>query len=124
MVAVLGLLSLFVAVYYYFDPSEKSFFPSCPLKTLTGYDCAGCGVQRALHAILHGNWRAAWALNPLFVLLLPVSLFYLIIIIFRKHPVMRNWYGIFFGRAITFVLIVIILVFSLFRNTAVYQAIF
>lgn len=124
MVAVLGLLSLFVAVYYYFDPSEKSFFPSCPLKTLTGYDCAGCGVQRALHAILQGNWRAAWVLNPLFLLLLPVSLFYLIIIIFRNHRVMRNWYGIFFGRAITFVLIVIILVFSLFRNTAAYQAIF
>ena len=33
--------------------------PKCPVKLLTGYDCPGCGFQRAFHALLHGNlWEA------------------------------------------------------------------
>jgi hypothetical protein len=54
-----------------FDPATSGVFPPCPLHYLTGWYCPGCGSLRALHQLLHGNLSAAWALNPLTVLLLP-----------------------------------------------------
>jgi len=54
-----------------FDPSTSGVFPPCPVHYLTGWYCPGCGSLRALHQLLHGNLRAAWAMNPLTVLLLP-----------------------------------------------------
>ena len=40
--------------YYTHDPSEGAG-AKCTFKLLTGYDCPGCGSQRALHAMLHGD---------------------------------------------------------------------
>lgn len=54
-----------------FDPVTSGVFPPCPLRYLTGWYCPGCGSLRALHQLLHGNLCAAWAMNPLTVLLLP-----------------------------------------------------
>jgi uncharacterized protein DUF2752 len=54
-----------------FDPATSGVFPPCPVRYLTGWYCPGCGSLRALHQLLHGNLRAAWALNPLTVVLLP-----------------------------------------------------
>jgi hypothetical protein len=53
------------------DPATSGFFPPCPLWYLTGWYCPGCGSLRAIHQLLHGNLRAAWAMNPLTVVLLP-----------------------------------------------------
>jgi hypothetical protein len=54
-----------------YDPVTSGVFPPCPLHYLTGWYCPGCGSLRAIHQLLHGNLSAAWALNPLTVLLLP-----------------------------------------------------
>jgi len=54
-----------------FDPATSGVFPPCPVLYLTGWYCPGCGSLRALHQLLHGNLHAAWAMNPLMILLLP-----------------------------------------------------
>jgi hypothetical protein len=54
-----------------FDPATAGFFPPCPVRYFTGWYCPGCGSLRAMHQLLEGNLRAAWAMNPLTVLLLP-----------------------------------------------------
>jgi hypothetical protein len=54
-----------------FDPATAGLFPPCPLHYFTGLYCPGCGSLRAMHQLLHGNLREAWALNPMAVLLLP-----------------------------------------------------
>ena len=54
-----------------FDPATTGFFPPCPVRYLTGWYCPGCGSLRAIHQLLEGNLRAAWAMNPLTVILLP-----------------------------------------------------
>lgn len=46
----------------WFDPMAEAA-PKCVFKTLTGYDCPGCGSQRAIHALLQGNFAAAWHFN-------------------------------------------------------------
>jgi len=55
----------------FFDPATSGIFPPCPVHYLTGWYCPGCGSLRAIHQLLHGNVRAAWAMNPLTVVLLP-----------------------------------------------------
>lgn len=59
----LAALALLVAVAFK-DPAQGGFFPACPSKALTGWDCPGCGSLRSLHQLMHGHWAAAWALNP------------------------------------------------------------
>jgi Protein of unknown function (DUF2752) len=54
-----------------FDPANSRIFPPCPVHYLTGWFCPGCGSLRAIHQLLQGDFRTAWAMNPLTVLLLP-----------------------------------------------------
>lgn len=56
-----------------FEPKGQFFYPRCWLYQTTGLQCPGCGATRALHALLHGDLRAAWAFNPLAVALLPAA---------------------------------------------------
>lgn len=58
--------------YFLFDPTRVAIFPPCLFHQLTGLDCPGCGAQRALHQLLHGNLIAAIRLNAMFVFSLPL----------------------------------------------------
>lgn len=60
-----------VVILTVFDPANSGIFPPCPVHYLTGWFCPGCGSLRAIHQLLHGDFRTAWAMNPLTVLLLP-----------------------------------------------------
>lgn len=64
-----GLASL--AMLRIFDPATSGVFPPCPVRYLTGFYCPGCGSLRALHSLLHGDLRRAWAMNPFMVMMLP-----------------------------------------------------
>ncbi|WP_394340206.1 DUF2752 domain-containing protein [Marinirhabdus gelatinilytica] len=66
---------LLLLVYFSFNPTQYSFFLSCPFKSLTGYHCAGCGSQRAIHHLLHLNLYTAFRLNPFMVLSLPLVMY-------------------------------------------------
>ncbi len=63
-------------MYFLVDPMMFSVLPKCPLKAMTGLSCPVCGLQRGLHALLHGhvveaveyNWFLAVALPYAFVL--------------------------------------------------------
>lgn len=46
-------------------------FFGCPFRFLFGLPCAGCGMTRAVTALLHGDFSLAWHFHPL-VFLLPV----------------------------------------------------
>lgn len=45
---------------------------TCPFRTVTGWDCALCGGTRMGSAMLHGDVGAAFAFNPLALLLVAV----------------------------------------------------
>ena len=45
--------------------------PKCPFRLLTGWNCPACGLQRALHALLHGKFTEALSYNYFFVVSIP-----------------------------------------------------
>lgn len=59
------------AAYYLFDPMQSTLAPKCLFKMATGWDCPGCGSQRMLHALLHGDIAAAWEANPMPIIVFP-----------------------------------------------------
>ena len=73
--ALLGLLAAAAcAVLFCYDPRQYHFYPVCFFHLTTGLLCPGCGALRALHQLLHGNLVAAFHLNPVLVMVLPVML--------------------------------------------------
>ena len=65
------LLSGLVWVYSSFNPLASGLFPKCPFRSLTGWQCPGCGSQRAVHYLLNGRIGPAFRANPLMVLSIP-----------------------------------------------------
>ena len=63
--------TVLLAILFFFPPSEYPFYPRCPLHTMTGLHCPGCGSLRALHSLLHGHIAAAFHFNALLILSLP-----------------------------------------------------
>lgn len=56
---------------YRFDPNTAgSPFLPCLFHEFTGLYCPGCGITRALHALVHGDVGQMLAMNPLLPLLL------------------------------------------------------
>lgn len=72
---IAGVVALAAAVILFeFDPSHETFFPKCPLYSLTGFYCPGCGSTRCLHHLVHGHIATAFRYNPL----APILIAYLI----------------------------------------------
>ena len=76
LVGVIVLIA--VAVYYYRHDPGRGGLP-CTFKLLTGYDCPGCGSQRALHALLHGRVAEALHFNPLVFIAAPAAVMYIVV---------------------------------------------
>ncbi|WP_443052583.1 DUF2752 domain-containing protein [Streptomyces sp. JV176] len=47
------------------DPNESGHYPPCPLYSLTGLYCPGCGGLRGAHALAHGDPLTALGDNAL-----------------------------------------------------------
>jgi hypothetical protein len=60
-------------VLFAFDPATAGFYPPCLFRTFLGARCPGCGSLRAAHQLLHGNFSAAWALNPTLMVVGPLA---------------------------------------------------
>lgn len=74
--SLLGLAVLLVAALGYIglvDPHRPgSFFPVCPFRLLTGWNCPACGGLRMVHDVLQGHLAAA--INDNIVLLIGIPL--------------------------------------------------
>lgn len=79
LAVALAALAALLTVYYFADPIAARWMPRCAFYTITGYQCPGCGFQRALHAALHGHIADAWAYNPFVFFAIPVATLYVIV---------------------------------------------
>ena len=65
------------ALLYRFPPTQYPFYPRCPIHQFTGFECPGCGLTRALAALIHGQFIQAIHLNALILILIPASIYLL-----------------------------------------------
>ena len=70
--AAVGTAAAGLMLLYFFAPEQHSFYPRCLFLAITRLECPGCGGLRAMHQLLHGHLAAAFHLNPLMIILLPV----------------------------------------------------
>lgn len=59
----------FLAVRSPYTPGSYGF---CPIRAVTGLWCPGCGGLRAVHDLIQGDVAAAWGMNPLLVVAVPL----------------------------------------------------
>lgn len=78
---ILLLIIVMLLVLYFVNPTSSAFIPKCPFKLLTGWQCAACGFQRAVHASLHGHFAEALHYNLFYIYTIP----YLLLIIFTEY---------------------------------------
>jgi hypothetical protein len=62
-----GLLfsPVFLAVVALVRSVHRAGMPVCLFRQATGIPCPACGSYRAAGLLIEGQWRAAWASNPL-----------------------------------------------------------
>ena len=119
VLAFWSLLIAGAAYLFIFEPGKTGFFPPCPFRFLTGWQCPGCGSTRALHQILHGHFEAAFMLNPLLTLGIPLMLF-----AFLRYSVIVMRAGVPRPNALPapyiYAMFFVIVSFWVFRNTPFY----
>lgn len=112
-IAVLVIISL----YTFFDArSPESFFPQCPFHLLTGLYCPGCGSQRALSSLFHGQFLESMQYNFLAIASLPFllySAFVYCVNFFRKKKISQP---IFYKTWFVWLILIIVILFTILRN--------
>lgn len=117
VVAASGVVALTggAAAVWYFDPTKAGFFPVCPLYSLTGFACPGCGLTRGFHALFHGDVLTALdynALLPFFAALIGFGFVSLVYFAARGRRMAVN---LLHPNAL-WVFFVLLLVFGVARN--------
>ncbi len=117
--AIWASLAVGGAYLYWFEPGKTGVFPICPFRVLTGFNCPGCGTTRAVHQLLHGHVVAAFELNPLTILLLPVLAYALVS--FTKSAITgRPMPDISIQPRYVWLSLIVVFGFWVFRNTPLY----
>lgn len=114
ILSLVGVLLVFGVVYAFFDPSQTWWMPRCPVNYFTGLQCPGCGSQRAVHALLHGELREAVAYNALLVFFIPfVALSAYAELVRGRHP---RLYRLVCHPAVVFSILAAVIVWTVVRN--------
>ncbi len=113
IVIVVAVALFAIATYWLFDPSEY-IFPRCPVYMLTGWECPGCGSQRALHALLNGDIAEAWRLNAFLLCMAPVIALLLFSEFFRdRYPRLNR---VVTSRPAVITFVALIVAWTILRN--------
>jgi hypothetical protein len=109
VIVILGLL-------YWINPTESAFAPKCIFHSLTGLSCPGCGMQRFLHAFLHGRFAEAISYNYLLAILVPYIILYGFGKLVLTGHTQERWLSILEGRAVTLTMVILAPAWFIVRN--------
>ena len=105
-----------ILLLYFFVEPKNGILPKCFFHELTGLYCPGCGVQRSLHSLLNGHILTAVDYNLLFVLFLPLIIYFVLSFIWeKKHSASSLIYKPVFSLAV----VIVVVSFWVLRNIPV-----
>jgi hypothetical protein len=82
------LLLLAVPLVLWLLPSvtfDDTGFELCPIKAVSGYDCPGCGMTRAVMHMHHGEWETAMDFNYGIAFIYPGLIYFWFLWIFKAY---------------------------------------
>lgn len=98
------------------DPMDSVWMPKCMIHTITGLQCPGCGITRALHAVLHGHFAEAIRYNLFLLISLPyliaVGLVSYVPALYRRNELRR----IVLGMPLAITYVALFLLWFVIRN--------
>ena len=115
-ISILLIAAGVILLLYFFVEPKNGILPKCFFHELTGWYCPGCGVQRSFHALLNGHVLTAIDYNLLFILFLPLIIFFILAFsLGRKHPATSFIYKPVFS----FTVVIVVVSFWVLRNIPV-----
>ena len=115
-IAVIALSLL----YFFYPASQGSFHPDCIFNKLTGLFCPGCGSQRAISALLHGDILRAADFNIMLLLSLPLLGYAAFVFICNAFKERKLEQRIFHSPLFAKSFLTIVLLFGILRNLPYY----
>lgn len=113
---IIGGVGLLFYAYrvYTINPAETGTFLKCPVHWSTGYKCPGCGSQRAVHSLMHGDIATAFHWNALLVLSIP----YITLGFAAKK--LERLKKLYYTTTATWIILAVIILYTVIRNTSLY----
>ena len=90
--------------------------PKCPTKTLIGLSCPGCGIQRAMHELLHGNIIEAIKYNYYLIISGPYALLFCLVWMLPKNALSQKIITIIESRDVVNSFVASFFVWFMVRN--------
>ncbi|MFN2457908.1 MAG: DUF2752 domain-containing protein [Chitinophagaceae bacterium] len=117
---IIATAAVGVILLYYFLDARLGLLPACPFYLISNLYCPGCGSQRALSSLLHGDFSSAASYNFLFFISIPFlgySVFSETLSRLLKRPASGN---LFYSPLFSKIVLMIIVCFWILRNISVY----
>ena len=115
-ISILLIAAGAILLLYFFVEPKNGILPKCFFHELTGLYCPGCGVQRSFHALLNGQVLTAVNYNLLFILFLPLIIYFILAFTWgKKHPATSFIYKPVFSITV----VIVVISFWVLRNIPV-----
>lgn len=98
------------------NPTQYWFMPKCPFKMITGLSCPGCGIQRAIHALLHGEIKEAIQYNYYLLYSGPYAASFLLVWLMPQNGFRDKLKGVIENKDVVNFYIVSFLLWLVIRN--------
>ena len=114
--AVSLLIVAALSVYFIFDPEESGLFPKCLFHSITGLKCPGCGIQRAFHQLLNGNFTGALHYNALAIVSMPYILLGIVLFFLPSSHTTDKLHRVLYEGKAVYIALAVIILFWILRN--------
>ncbi|MDR0823533.1 MAG: DUF2752 domain-containing protein [Prevotella sp.] len=115
---ILAILLPIAVIYVYHSIYNIAGSNSlCSFKEITSLECPGCGGQRCVYYLLHGNILQALRYNAFFVIAIPFLLYFYYIGV-RVYILKQERYikSFVFSSYFAYSLLIVVIVFFILRN--------
>ena len=112
-ISILLMAAGAILLLYFFVEPKNGILPKCFFHELTSLYCPGCGVQRSFHALLNGHILTAIDHNLLFILFLPLLIYFILIFTWGKKLSASSF---IYKPVFSFTVVIVVISFWALRN--------